>query len=343
MPRSRHRRPRTTASLALALLVGATAVGFVGSAQAQLLKDPQWQVWVDEGKVEELDRASRARLQVRPDDAEGAIAQALAAMADGAPPRLEEAGRRVQRCVEQQPQQAGCHFAMATLQGMEIMGGGVLKGLSLAGKVRGNLQRALELDPQLFDARLALSQFYLKLPGIVGGSVSKARELAQSIETSQPEQARLLRAKLAYHDKQWAETEKLLQAVKPGSDLTLQGALRDAWYDLGMKFAFEQQFPAAQAVFEGLRRSQPRHAIGPFGLARVAALQGHYDEAVSQFERARPLAGADKLPLDYRLGIALADKGDKPQARAAFERFIERRKGTPANREDARKRLAELG
>ena len=89
--------------------------------------------------------------------------------------------------------------------------------------------------------------------------------------------------------------------------------------------------------------SDPRQAIGPFGLGRVAALQGQFDEAINQFERARPLAGSDKVPLDYRLGIALMDKGDTVQARVVLERFVERRKGTPANREDARKRLAQMG
>lgn len=332
-----------TAKAAKAALALAMLAGLAGTAQAQLLKDPQWQVWADEGKVDELDRAARARLQVRPDDAEGAIAQALVALADGDPQRIDEASLNVQRCIEQQPRQAGCYFAMATIQGVEIMGGNVLKALSLAGKVKSNLQRALELDPQLFEARLALSQFYLKVPGIAGGSASKARELAQAIESSQPEHAKLLRAKLAFHDKQLAETERGLQAVKPGSDLSLQSALRDAWYDLGMQLAFDKQYAHANAVFENLRRSYPRQAIGPFGLGRVAALQGQFEEAINQFERARPLAGSDKVPLDYRLGIALMDKGDTVQARVVLERFVERRKGTPANREDARKRLAQMG
>jgi len=40
---------------------------------------------------------------------------------------------------------------------------------------------------------------------------------------------------------------------------------------------------------------------------------------------------------------ALLDKGDKAQAKAAYERFIANKRANPANVEDARKSLAKLG
>lgn len=333
MTKNRHR------ILALAL----TALFGAGTAQAQLLKDPQWQDWVDAGKSEELGRAAQARLRSQPDDAQAIVAQALAALADGDPQRIDAATRAVSACVEQAPPQAICYYALATLQGVEAMGGNVLKIIKLAGPIKRNLSRAVELDPLLFEARLALLQFYLKVPGVAGGSPAKARELAQAAQARQPEHAKLLFALLSAHDKQWAEMERGLQAVKPGKDKSLHSALRDGWYQLGIQLMFDQQFARAKTVFESLQRDYPAQAIGAFGLGRLAVEQGQADEAIRQFERARPLAGVDKLPLDYRLGLVLQDKGDKAQARQAFERFVAGRKGSPANLEDARKRIAELG
>jgi len=199
------------------------------------------------------------------------------------------------------------------------------------------------LDPSLFDARLALFQVYLKLPAVAGGGTSRARELAQAAQARQPEHAKLLNALLAADGKQWAEMERSLRSIKPGTDLGLHSALRDAWYELGMHWIFEQQFGQAKSLFDNLARAYPTQAVGPFGLARLAAAQDQFDESARQFERARALTGAKKIPLDYRLGLMLLDKGDKTQARAALERFVAGRKGSPKNLQDARKRLTELG
>ncbi|MDN3920246.1 tetratricopeptide repeat protein [Roseateles violae] len=323
--------------LCLALLLGAAA------AQAQMLKTPQWAAWVEAGKSEELERAAEARLRGQPDDAEALVARALAAIADGDVERVQAAGRGVQRCIDQQPKQAICYAAMATVQGVEIVTGGTMKAITLARPIRGNLQRALELDPLLFEPRQALLELYLKLPSFAGGGADKAQDLVQQARARQPEHAKLLAALLAHHDKQYAEMERGLQGVKPGNDPTLHMALREAWYELGMQYVFDGDFAHAKAIFENLERAYPRHATAAFGLARLAAAQQQYEESARQFERARGLIGAPRLPLDYRLGLMLIDKGDREQARVTLERFVARKRGAPKYLDDARKRLAELG
>ena len=71
--------------------------------------------------------------------------------------------------------------------------------------------------------------------------------------------------------------------------------------------------------------------------------QGQTDEAIRYLERARTLGGAEELPVDHRLGDAYLAKGDKAQAKAAYERFIANKRANPANVEEARKSLAKLG
>lgn len=70
--------------------------------------------------------------------------------------------------------------------------------------------------------------------------------------------------------------------------------------------------------------------------------QGQPDEAIKAFERARTLEGAERLPIDHRLGQALIAKGDKAGAKAALERFVQNKRANPRNIEDARKLLAGL-
>jgi TolA-binding protein len=327
----------------LLLLLPLLALSAGAPAWAQLLTTPQWATWADNGQAEELARAAEARLRSQPDDAEALVAHALALLAEGDLQQLGAAEQSVRRCIQRQPQQAICYAAMATVQGLEIVEGGALKAISLAGPIRSNLLRALELDPLLFSARVALLQFYVKVPAVAGGGMAKARELAQAAQQRQPEHAKLLFALLAGHDKHWDEMERALQSVKAGNDAGLNAALRDGWYELGMQFVFDQHFARAKAIFEHLQRDYPGHAIGPFGLARLAAAEHRFDESGRQFERARGLAGAQRLPLDYRLGLMLMEKGDKAQARVALQRFVEHKRGAPKNLDDARKRLAELG
>ncbi len=320
--------------LALALLAG--------GAQADLLKDPQWQAWLDAGRTADLQRAAQARAKAQPDDDQAAVALAMAAVDDNDAARMEASLAGLQACVDKRPQ-AVCSYALGRVYGQQAMTASLFKMPGLAGKTKEQFVEAVEQDPQLFEARSALVQFYLMAPGFAGGSAAKARELAGEVQARQPDQARLLRFLLAAQDKDWAGAERELAAVKPGDDRVLQRELRNGWMRLGAELIEQKAFPKAKSVFEAVQRDHPQHAAGSYGLARVALETGQPDEALRQLERCRALEGADRYPLDHRAGLALLAKGDKPGARLALERFVQNKRANPRNVEDARKRLAELG
>ncbi len=319
--------------LALALLAG--------SAGADLLKDPQWQAWLDAGKSADLARAAQVRAKAQPDDDQAAVAIALAAVDDNDAGRLEAAVPALQACVDKRPQ-AACSYALGRVYGQQAMTASVFKMPGLASKTKEQFVRAVELDPGLYEARVGLTQFYLMAPGFAGGSVAKAKELATEVQARQPEQARLLRALLAMNDKDWTTAERELSAVKPGDDRTVARELRGSWSRLGFEFMEQKNLPKARGIFEALQRDHPTHAAGPYGLGRVLLEQGQPDDAVKALERARMLDGADRLPIDHRLGQALIAKGDKAGARAALERFVQNKRANPRNLDDARKLLAGL-
>lgn len=315
--------------LALALLAGA--------AQADLLKDPQWQAWLDAGKTADLTRAAKAK----GDDDQAAIALAMAAVEDNDTARLEAAVPTLQACLDKRPQ-AACAYALGRVYGQQAMTASVFKMPGLATKTKEQFVKAVELDPQLFEARTGLTQFYLMAPGFAGGSTAKARELAVEVQPRQPEQAKLLRALLAMNDKDWAGAERELTSVKAGDDHPLQRELRGAWTRVGFEHMEQKNYAKARGVFEALQRDYPAHAAGAYGLGRTAVEQGQVDEAIKALERARTLEGADRLPIDHRLGQALIAKGDKAGAKAALERFVQNKRANPKNVEDAKKLLAGL-
>lgn len=319
--------------LALALLAG--------GAQADLLKDPQWQAWLDAGKSADLARAAQARAKAQPDDDQAAVALALAAVDENDGARLEAALPALQTCTEKRPQ-AICSYALGRVYGQQAMTASVFKMPGLATKTKEQFAKAVELDPMLFEARSGLTQFYLMAPGFAGGSVPKAKELAAEVQPRQPEHAKVLRAMLAMNDKDWAGAERELASARPADDRTVARELRGQWTRLGFEFMEQKNLPKARGIFEALQRDYPAHAAGPYGLGRVLTEMGQPDEAVKSLERARTLEGAERMPVDHRLGQALLAKGDKAGAKTALERFVQNKRANPKNVEEARKLLASI-
>lgn len=311
------------------------------AASAQVLKDPQWQAWLDTGKSAELVRAAQARVKAQPEDDQAAVALALTAVDDNDSARLEAAVPALQACVDKRPQ-AACSYALGRIYGQQAMTASVFKMPGLASKTKEQFLKAVELDPTLFEARSGLTQFYLMAPGIAGGSAAKARELAAEVQPRQPEQAKLLRALLAMDDNDWAVAERELASVKPGDDRTMARELRGQWTRLGFQYMEQKNLPKARGIFEALQRDYPGHAAGPYGLGRVLVVLEQPDDGIKALERARALEGAERLPIDHRLGQALLAKGDKVGAKAALERFVQNKRANPRNVEDAKKLLATL-
>ena len=310
-----------------------------GVAQAELLKDAQWQAWLDTGKTADLARAAQARAKAQPDDDQAAVALAMAAVDDNDAARLEASLPALQACADKRPQ-AICSYALGRVYGQQAMTASVFKMPGLASKTKEQFVKAVELDPTLFEARSGLTQFYLMAPGFAGGSATKAKELAADVQPRQPEQAKLLRALLALNDKDWPGAERELSSVKAGDDRTIARELRGNWTRLGFEVMEQKNLPKARSIFENLQRDYPAHAAGPYGLGRVLLEMGQPDEAIKALDRARALEGAERLPIDHRLGQALIAKGDKVAAKAALERFVQNKRANPRNVDEARKLLA---
>jgi len=318
----------------------------LGAAQASIFKDPQFDSLADANKYADLEQLAQGRLKANAADVEAnaALALALSAQDPADAKRMEAGAKQAKQCADQHPTAAVCQLVRAQNLYLQMGEAGMFKAVRLMDGVKEALNRALELDPSSFVARVPLSKLYLFAPGMLGGSTAKAKELEAAVRSSQPEQARLLRAYIAADAKKWSEMENELLALKPGKDAALLEEARAATMQLGTHYLKDAKDPAkAKAVFENLQREQPSFAHGPYGLGRVLAETGQTEEAVRYFERAKTLAGADELPIDHRLGDALLAKGDKAQAKAAYERFLKTKRANPNNVEAARKSLAALG
>lgn len=322
-----------------------TLLGAFGTAQAAIFKDARFDSLQDAGKYSDLEQLAQTRLKANPGEAEASAALSLAlTFVDASDAkRLEAGARQAKLCIEQHPMLAACHLAAAENLGMQMLNSGMAKAMRSAGTLKETWIRTLELDPSSFTARVQLAKLYLTLPGMMGGSVSKARDLELAIRSSQAETARIIRVYIAAEDKNWAEMESELLALKPGKDGAMRKEVREATTQLAKVFLRDSKDLAKAArLFERLQRDQPESASGAYGMSRVYAAQGKTDEAIRSLERARTFADGADYPIEHRLGDAYLAKGDRAQAKAAFERYIADKRANPANLDSARKSLAQI-
>lgn len=328
------------------LLTAVLATLALGSGHAAVFKDAQFESLHEAGKFLELEQQAQARLKANPTDAEASAALALGlSLADPADAkRLEAGAQQAKLCTERHPTVAVCHLAAAQSLGLQMLNMGMARAMRSVGSLKDLWIRSLELEPSSFTARVQLAKLYLTLPGMMGGSTSKARELEAAARSSQPETARIIRVHIAAEARKWAEMETELLALKPNKDAAMLEEVREATMLLALVYLKDgRDLAKARSLYESLQREQPNRAAGFYGAARVQAALGQPDEAIRLFERARTLAGADDYPIDHRLGDTLLAKGDKARALAVYERFIANKRAKPANVEEVRKSLARLG
>lgn len=309
---------------------------------AQTVKDAALVALLEAGRYAEAERAATARIAARPDDMDGYAALTLSVLNGNDGARREAALKLLEACAARLPQAAMCHYGVGSVLGAQALSQGMLKALGSVGRIRDELARAVELDPLLYAARNALVQFYLVVPGIAGGSVAKAREVANAASARQPDHARLLIALVDIAQKKHEQAELGLAAVRAGDDKELAADVAEVWAQLGFIYLNDKQDAKARAVFERVVRDRPISPRGHYGLGRVLTDAGQFDQAIAAFERAAALDHSAALPIDYRAGLAYQAKGDRDKARTLLARFVAAGKGNSKNIDDAKKRLAQL-
>jgi tetratricopeptide (TPR) repeat protein len=325
----------------MAAALGAAFFMLGPSAWAQTIRDPALEALYTAGRTQDLHRTSALRVQAQADDAPAVLGLALAAL------EMDETGARRQAiaaaeaCVARQPRAGACHYALGVTLGVQAMVDGLLKAARSAGTVREALSTALEIDTSWYPARSALVEFYLLAPGVMGGSTSKATELAGA--APRPEQVQALQARVAMADRRLEVAAQGLAKLPP----TLEHALASdvqAWsVQTGLALINEGQWAKAQALLERCLRNRPDDAGAMYALGRARGEAGEPAQALKLYEQAAAAKNASAWPVQYRIGLTLEQLGRPDDAKAAFKRHIAAGKGPKNLLEEARKRVEALG
>jgi tetratricopeptide (TPR) repeat protein len=104
-------------------------------------------------------------------------------------------------------------LALARTYGDKASHSGALTGLRMVGKIRGNFERAVQLDPNSVEALSDLGQFYVDAPGTFGGGTDKANALVTRLQPLSPARAHRLAGMIAVKAKDDKTAEQEFSAA----------------------------------------------------------------------------------------------------------------------------------
>jgi len=212
------------------------------------------------------------------------------------------------------------HLWLGNALGDQAQHANKLKQPFLAKRVKTEFERTVALDPTSIDGRHGLIQFYSQAPGIMGGSMDKAREQAREIEKLNAMRGHVELAALLEKDKDLAGAEREFEASV--------AAAPDSGYGYSSLAGFyrrQKKYDEAAATWDRLLKVRPDLVNAHLNLAFNLALSGQGlergEQAVKAWLAAPP---KDATPVTsgfahYVLGMIYERQGKKDGARAEYQ------------------------
>ena len=140
--------------------------------------------------------------------------------------KADAAVKAFERAVALDDKNPEYHLWLGNAVGSVAQNASVLRQPFLARRVKAEFERAVQLDPSNIGAREGLVSFYVRAPGVMGGSMARAREQAEAIAKINPMRGHFARASIAVNQKDLATAERELRAAADENPDSLNAATR---------------------------------------------------------------------------------------------------------------------
>src|SRR5262249_42625438 len=127
--------------------------------------------------------------------------------------KYDDAVKAFEKAVKLDDKSSANHMLLAQALGNVARKANVFRQGLLARRIKGEMERARELDPRSLDPHQGLMQFYMEAPGVMGGGMDKARNEAKEIAKLNPLRGHFAEADIARHDKDSAAMERAYRAA----------------------------------------------------------------------------------------------------------------------------------
>ena len=186
----------------------------------------------------------------------------------------------------------------------------------LAPKMKSAWEKAIALDSKNLDARTSLIQYYLQAPGILGGSVEKAIEVAGQVLKLKPAEGHGQLGNIYMHEKKTTEAEKefILMAK---TDPAYASALANF-------YTGQKQYDKAFQLFEEAIQKTPADFLAIYQYGRTSAVSGQRlekgEEYLKKYLTYTPKQNEPShAGANMRLAQIYEKRGNKKEAKRLFE------------------------
>ena len=146
------------------------------------------------------------------------------------------------------PSEANFFYKYGGALGMKAKNSNKFKAIGMISDVRTSFEKAITINPKHIDARWALIELYLQLPGIIGGSERKANKYASELLKISPVDGYLAKGKIEEYFGRYLEAEKKYKlAIEVGKSKICYQKLADLYKN---KLKQPEKAKAVLAEFE---------------------------------------------------------------------------------------------
>lgn len=159
------------------------------------------------------------------------------------------------KLIDHKPKEANYQYKYGGALGMKALSVSKFKALGIIGDVKSAFLTAAELDPNHIDARWALVELYMQLPGIIGGSKKKSLKYANELQLLSKVDGYLAKGYIYEYDDRADLAEKYYKmAIVEGGSIT-------CYTKLSTLYETEQQPEKAITTIEAAQLKHKRNAL----------------------------------------------------------------------------------
>lgn len=235
----------------------------------------------------------------------------------------DAAANECEQAVEMDGQNSNDHLWLGRALGEKADRASFLSAYSLGKRVRQEFETAVRLDPRNAEAMADLGEFYNSAPGIVGGGMDKAANIAGQLEKMDQARAHQLRGWTAEGQKDYGTAERELKAAT-----TVDPHPASAWMSVASFYRRRQRWNDLDTALQnGIKAAQhDRQAAVAFyngasvlikanrNLQLAAKMLEDYLASPAKTEEAPAFTAHTRLA---KLKAQLGDKAGAAQERAA--------------------------
>ena len=230
----------------------------------------------------------------------------------------DQAIAQFEKAVAQKPNSSEAHYYLGVAYSQKAETANMLSQMSLGKKAIDAWARALELDPNSFNARLRLVEFYVSAPAMAGGSEAKAMELAAEAKKRDAFNGHRAYARIYTIQKKYeVATKEMREAVRE------QPKSAKAHYFLGNALLNQQEWKTSLQEYETALALDASYMPTYFRMGHLAARSesnyAHGEEAVRKYLAYKPADDEPKLGSAwYWLGMIQEKQGKKAEAKQSY-------------------------